>query len=1144
MNRIITVIIIATITVPSIMIISHGQPYYNFSDQPQGTFPSNTTNFSFSVLNAASGTDIGIKDIYGHVGLNIFSLDLNSNGTYLNISFDRRNSESVSLVFNYSENGIGGADVNYMIMRAGSSSIGFSFSNSQNLAEYSPYMVHTGITVSANIIYTLKFTFFHNQTLVFLNASGKTLNMPLVFNTSVPAGKTSLLIGSNAVNLTIYNISLNDYPVSLVQPSGLYKIYKTGFSYHDGNCYYPDYVRNSILDINDSGVYVSNYVNMSTYRIITYDSHYLAYSPSGTAVYIAETYHNETHIVSVNLTSLTARFSGVIPLNLTGCGMYASGNDVFFFNDSGTYIYYLKSGDAQRIGNGVFESYDQASGIIKMYNDTSRQFLEYSVSNGSVSAEAFSNTTEQVTGVSDGISSILYNARSDVGVYGDHLLYGNFVASVGLFYQNSDIIIGNMSLQTGLNIEYASAHNSSEILVASGNSIDIMYSGINIPMNGSISMKYDHLSYIRGSSWINFTVNSSYPYYAVMRIGNITETEANGSHFMVNSVLLSNGTQSLSLHVNNSMGYEAEYSGTVFVDNYVPLITSTVNNNSYVLYGENISIGVENDPIISELKVSVDGVDHIYPGNATVVMNRTGMNYVNVSAIDEFGIIFIKDLRYEVYRDQNFSVNIYNGEYFNTSHIPISIYPEGYNFTVVSAGRIICGTDQVVLDGHEGINNVTVYLNYHGDNITVFAGTIYVMTFPPTIIINRTESKYYSFHGDSRNNTMYLNVSTNVSSYIFVRILIGDEVITSMSFVDRASMVFNGSSPYFHVNGNYTISIEAVSPSGTFSYRNLSIYENSTVPASRTYHVFTNSTSLPVPFNTSGLVYNFSLKDNILTLPGYGNYTFVFYEYTSTGNYGRIILDTDASLDRPHIYAMFRNMTMDGTACLQIRVFPMNLTDIGIRIDNSSYETNNGSLIYRIRSDGNLSVVVYGKNIYGNENYSVYELQEYPHPEITSMGIIHHVSLLKTLLHLRLTGYHLIGAGITWYINGRQYTDIYNVSMSNRPGLNVVVVKVSIGNLTKEAQFKFYSPSYAMFSLAGAAVVYPAYIASRNRDLDSLKELITGSDGSSVRDLLKTARKKRFTRKQVMRAIDEAKAAKVITVETDPNGNEFIVGRQ
>ncbi len=777
-----------------------------------------------------------------------------------------------------------------------------------------------------------------------------------------------------------------------------------------------------------------------------------------------------------------------------------------------------------------------------MYNDSSRENIAYFMDNGTALEEAFSNTTGSIAGVSDGAACILYNSN-DIGVYGEHLIFGRAAASVGLFYQNSDIIIGNRIISTGTDIYYASASNSSYILMAIGGSITILYTDVVMPVNGSISVNFHRTQYIRGQSWINFTVDSAYPYRAILKIGRISETEFGNSSFPIDSTFLGNGTQNMSLYVNNSIGYQREYNESIFVDNYDPLIKSSLSNDSYVLLDQNLSIGIEDDPIISYVAISINGIDHLYAGNATLMLNQTGTDYVNVSVADRFGIVFRDHLIYHVYRNENFSVSIYNGEYFNTSKIPVTLYPAGYNFTVVSAGMIVYGNDAVIIQGHEGINNMTVYVSYHGENITVFTGYVDVITYAPLLTVNSTETRYYSFYGDSRNNTMHLIVSANVSSDIFIHILDKSGEIASFFFVDRASITFNGSSPYFLTNGNYTIAIEAVSPSGTVSYRNISIYENSTVPESMSYRIFTNSTNVTVPFNTRGLIFNFSVDENVIALPSYGNYTYLFYNYTSTGNYGVIRLYVSASLHRPHIYAEFINETVNGSAYLLVMVRPQNITGITIRIGNTTYDADNGTLLYRISSDGNLTINVSGRNIYGNTNYSLYKLQEDPYPEIRSVSIIPHISLLTTRLQIHVYGYHLSGYKIIWYVNGRRYEG-HNVSVPNRPGLNVVIANVSIDNASEEAIYRFDSPSYMVFSPAVIAILPPIYLATRNHDMEYLHEMITRSVGSSVKDILRVARKKRFTRKQVMRAIEDERAHNSISVETDPDGREFIVGKE
>ncbi|WP_297216225.1 hypothetical protein [Thermoplasma sp.] len=1149
MNKIITIIIILIAVVPLFATLSSGEYYYNFGSMQVGTFPANNTNFSFNIVNPVSKTNIGIKNIDGSIGLNILSLNpyyagQSKNGTYLNISFMRSTDEAVVLEFNYSENNVGGAEINDFILNSNGSEIAFSFSNSQNLQMNSPRDVSTGTTVSVNIWYTMKIAFFHGRTLVFLNTTDSGFNMPLVFNASIPPGQTDLLIGSTAVNLTLYNISIVRYPAMLTQDASLYRTYDTDIPYVNDTVYYLDYPENAVISIDDAGVHVSNYVNDTSYAILNFNSSYYTYSAYDGMIYVLSVFRNETQLFSIDAYNFTDISTQVIRQNLTGYLAYSNGNMLILHRNSSTYLYFIANGDLDHMTCGTFEYFDQEIKSLIFYNDTERDQLIYSLDNGSTVMRAFSNTTYPYLDVSDGLSFITYGDHSNVGIYGDHLVYGIYNASNYLYYGDHDVIIGNISLNVTYQIDYASAFNSSAILIGSSGRLFLLYRNVVMPVNGSMSVMFNGIPYMHLNSWLNFTVHSAYPYSAVLKIGNFTDRAYDESDFLIDSRLLNNGTNDICLSLNNSVGFTYGYRTTVFVDNYIPSITASVPNGSYAAYGTNVSLYIKNDPLISSIFINSHGYEGSYTGNAWFLLNHTGLDVINITIMDRFGLEFNFSLHYEIYVEQNFSVNIYNGEYFNTSIIPVSLTPGGQVFTVSGSNNTVSGNGTVLFPAKEGENNLTVYLTYFGRNVTVFSGHIYVITFHPLLIINYTHTRFYSFYGNSRNNTMMINVSSNITADLFVYIIHEGTDVAVLSFVDTAHLMFNASSPYFVLGGNYTIEVEAISLSGTRAAEAISIYENSTVPPSYNYDIYTNTTEVRIPFHGNRIVTSANLSGDHIILPGYGNYAFTFYNYTLTGNYGTITVVVHSSLYRPVIYARFANITIDGTAYLIITAQPSNLTDVHIAVGNQSCAITNDSAIYRIPFDGIFTVKVSGSDAYGNSNYTIYKMSEYPYMEIRSIVLQHYISLMRSSMHLRISGYDISNINITWYVNGAKYAGGYSMNISNRPGLNTVTVSVSGGNVSKVLHYSFYSPSYAVFSVSGFAIAYPLYLITRNKDLDSLKKILESSDGKSVSELRKLARKRRYSNKQFREVLEKEKVDGSLRVEQDPDGEEFVIGRK
>ncbi|PYB67950.1 hypothetical protein DMB44_06575 [Thermoplasma sp. Kam2015] len=1149
MNRIITIIIILIVVVPLFAALSAGEYYYNFGSMQVGTFPANNTNFSFSIVNPVSKTDIGIKDIDGSIGLNILSLNpyyagQSENGTYLNVSFMRGTDEAIVLEFNYSENNVGGAEINDFILNSNGSEIAFSFSNSQNLQIDSPSDMRTGTTVSVNIWYTMKIAFFHGRTLVFLNTTDGSFNMPLVFNASIPPGQTDLLIGSTAVNLTLYNISVVRYPAMMTQDGSLYRTYDTDIPYVNDTVYYLDYPENAVIGIDDSGVRVSNYVNDTSYPIVNFNSSYYTYSAYDGIIYVLSVFRNETKLFSIDASNFTDISIQAIRQNLTGYLAYSNGKMLILHRNSSTYLYFLASGDLDHMTCGTFEYYDREIRSLIFYNDTERDQIIYSIDNDSTVMRGFSNTTYPYLDVSDGISFIAYGDHSNVGIYGDHLIYGIYNVSNYLYYGDHEVIIGNTSLNLTYHIDYASAFNSSAIVIGSSGRLFLLYRNVVMPVNGSMSVLFHRIPYMHLNSWLNFTVYSAYPYSAVLKIGNVTDRAYDESDFLVDSRLLDNGTNDICLGLNNSVGFKYGYRTTVFVDNYEPSITASVPNGSYAAYGTNVSLYIKNDPLISSIFINSHGYESSYTGNAWFVLNYTGIDVINITIMDRFGLEFNFSLNYDVYADQNFSVNIYNGEYFNTSLIPISIKPDCRTFTVFGSNNTVSGNGTVIFQAKEGENNLTVYLTYFGRNVTVFSGHIYVITFHPLLIINYTHNRFYSFYGNSRNNTMMINVSSNITADLFVYIIHEGIDVAVLSFLDTAHLMFNASSPYFVLGGNYSIEVEAISRSGTKAAETISIYENSTVPPSYNYDIYTNTTEVRIPFHGNRIVTSANLSGDHILLPGYGTYTFTFYNYTLTGNYGTITLVVHASLYRPVIYARFANITIDGIAYLIINVQPSNLTGVHIKVGNQSCAITNGSAIYRIPFDGIFIVKVSGSDAYGNSNNMIYKIPEYPYMEIRSIVLQHDISLIRSSMRLRISGYDISNLNITWYVNGVMYAGGYSRNISNRIGLNTVMVSVSGRNVSKVLHYNFYSPSYAVFSISGSAIAYPLYLITRNKDLDSLKKMMENSDGKSVSDLRKLARKRRYSNKQFREVLEKERIDGSLRVEQDPDGEEFVIGRK
>ncbi|MGC8609230.1 MAG: hypothetical protein ACP5UV_05100, partial [Thermoplasmata archaeon] len=387
----IIVILLITITVNSSYAINSKDTQtstaqeYNFENMSIGSFPSNTSWISFNVVNPVGGTDISIKNINGLNALNIFSLNeealsnqKSGNDTFLSMNFTGFQYRSVTMNMTYSENNTGGANNNrFIFISNGSRLAEIKFSSGENLTEvFTSHESVIGPKIDPDEVY--RFTISYENGYISLQISKGSTGMPIEIPIKAMGSDLEIMIGSEAVNLSIYNLTVSDEISSTSVLSSNFNESMFTLPLGTEGSMQLDRCLNSVIFTNNKGIVIYNYKNKSEYEIFNHSSEF-----SSSYVYNGFLYsyffNGSSMMVKLNLSDLKSSITEFDYSPKSCMNMIVSSAGIYLYNTS-TIVSVKK--EISYCNTKSFGSLFAVSGFentdFYFYNNSARYFHEIS----------------------------------------------------------------------------------------------------------------------------------------------------------------------------------------------------------------------------------------------------------------------------------------------------------------------------------------------------------------------------------------------------------------------------------------------------------------------------------------------------------------------------------------------------------------------------------------------------------------------------------------------------------------------------------------------------------------------------------------------------------------------------------------------
>lgn len=1053
----------------------------------------------------------------------------------------------------------------------------------------------------------------------------QTSHMPVVLKDSYTGstGNYSMLIGGGFSNLTIYSIYLSGnvsgfHPVASgsnidYHESNISSVYFPGIN--------PELFSNPLVDWQDNSiiyalkktggeVYSYNFYNNSNSTLFRLGSSQFLISTAGTAYNGYFLIGNGT-VAAIDIYNYTTGSLSQFKLNIDpgqGSRIYPADAHVFIQNENGS-VYDYSTGLKGLVAN--YTIYEDSVPVQSWANGPSFETEIYNNDTAILSTEEFSSngTFKTISKVnlsevdlnpsfahgnvsSLGSSSNLFpnsNLETFYGFIGEvnaPYIIGSNLSIAGLysthtFLQNKS---GIYVLENGF-INFTSVNADSQFLAFNSNlTRGLSISNATITMYSTTNETYsqDNISIgisvpnvLRGNVSLDYSVQSKVSYTVNASLGNRSLSDSNDT-VEINTAEFGNGTYTFSITASNIAGYFATIAKSVSLDNYRPVVASDPANGSLLLSGSQISYEISN--IIGNVYTTVQE-----QGNSTLdysgytfnisVPNESGFFNITVKLVDRFGLGYNFTFSYmiDVPNLTGYSTNIVPGSYLRSGNINLSwvqaSFASRYNLTLIS-GNTKSSTETsgnfTKLDLRSGY--FTLYLNAttsSGNTKNLVEENFSVQNFNPSLVVNRTAGNYFSFLGDSPNNSLCINASTNVTSRLWVNTT-GPQGNINLYEGNGTyfSYTLGNGSDKFSIDGQYNFSIVAMERSGRVSSHNFTISVNNSIPHlipgnSTLYYNNTNAL-LPIVFeNNTSYWYNVlgngksntSLSQPYLKLQNFST-EITLNARNLWGNYNethlRIIYSDRAPLISFNVTPVKLLWSRNLTITYRISD-PVPLSLVKLRANNETVYLGNvssGVVNYRVNQDGTVNLTIEAVDLCNNSNISTsLTAKSFYYPHITAF--VPEVSIFLGLAHFNsgLTGKDLEAVNLTWSENGKEIGSGNSFWTLVMPGSHTYLVTLTYHSTTIFREKRVFTLGFApelAFSLAVVgAILYRKYSGTPDSVLS--REIVLENMGLKRKEIYRMARKAGVRIGTLTETIAAMQKTNEVLLLKDPNGVVYLM---
>ena len=1198
---------------------NHHLDSLNFSSEPLGVFPSSENGFSFAVLNHSNNYNISVVNTQYGKALNVWSSPNDGiiRWTTLGINLPSSGNANISFTFswNYNNNYLNTIS-NIALSSTGGKMLDQNFGSARGLNDtvtgMENYTVGKMPPIGQRLTDNLTVGGSNKEPVLFSMENGYNQSIvdplpifPLNFSGN---GDLSLDIGGPYCNITIYAISISN------GTSGIFPVYGGNDSGMKEKSlgYFPElgsestdfrYVGfdNSLIFVNRSTFNVEELnLNNQSLRVLSSaraGSEFL-YAMAGYGIY-SVFYSNQssttvTRIDESNMTvsSNTLNFSlhGNISVLQESSDLYGilTDNSAILLNLKGKLVSFLENGSfplSASFENGVLKtirysqqdrevySYEINSTTYSMYHTVKTEMAEFPSYNYSFS---FENDTRMM--------SVSWSVPGKGNFLNENLtgIYlGSDIESAALF-QNSVIFSnssrynilnssGYYSLNLSSNMRYMASYNDSIFFRENGN-ITVLYEGAYPFINGSISVSISQKPFYSGnSSEINISVHSESPWTIAAFIDQV-EFPVRNSIILFNPENFNNGTNLLSLVVNNSVGNSYTLRQDLFIDNYRPRVNFNSSTNE-ISAGSNVSFSIQNVPdnYVSNISVSVfllsrEGsyylfhVPNAYGGNLTI----------NITIRDLYGrIVNIKIPLFIIPNIPVSNLSLLEGSFLSSGNLNLK-WPSvsgassySVNATGINAieSFVSENTTEFIQLANGRWNVVVDAVFPDGVKMVIARANFTVMSYSPhiTALFNRTNA---SFFGDSGSN-INLQVTSNTTSSVAIQIDGPDNLtVNRVEIANITFTVINLSSikNMFHKNGTYIFNVQATDRAGLTSTENLSLIVNNTIP-SLSYlknSIYTNESQYRLNLRKgSGGYFIISVINHTGPSPEVntngsisfsGNYSSAVLKITyqnSFGNWNSRNLTVVYSNVEPVVSINEIRGIGNGSYMVNYSSYsPVNETIIfslgKFIVYTTSIQTGQFSL--NVSHNGNYSIRIVSRDLCGNVFSSrPLNLKVTAFPQVSGIRIEASSFLGFGLLKVVLKGYVLNKVNVSLYLDGRNIGHSQSFILTMFPGYYNVSAVAQYGDRRDLRTVSIFSTGILPEVVIAVAIsiLYLDRNYRGSRDADVIMEYLMSMGIIPVRTLIKEAKKGGVSRAAIRKFLKE-EGGKYFELRKDPDGDMYL----
>lgn len=887
--------------------------------------------------------------------------------------------------------------------------------------------------------------------------------------------------------------------------------------------------------------------------------------------------------------------------------LYISQNTVFIQSTNGTlWIFNTSTGSATTVYSHidgfipVHSWIFDHSFITEFYNNTTGNLTVFEVSQNGKRTELATDYLGEVdyepsfvidasSLLSSSSSYLLGNTHTHYQLMGDtYLPYvtdSNFSVINGtgsnVFVGNSNNIdlFYNGSLEptnVNTNSQFVSFDsNVSRGLSVTNNTITLYSKSNDLYSPDNISIESSVPGILRGNVSIHYTVRSKVNYSISAKLGNKSLNADNDSIYFP-STNFGNGTYVFFLKATNIAGYTSIFRKTVYVDNYKPVVRTNPNNGSLLFSGSQIEFTISSISGSTYTTVTEQpNVTLVFSGYSFIVTvpEYTGRVNFTLKIVDQFGLShnFNYSFHIENFNNTGYTSDIIPGAYLPNGSINLTWtgvqFASYYNITLIRNGErenIRSSENLTQLDLLSGLYflDINATTSSH-TNVVLVEETFTVQSFNPSLTVNRTSGEYFSFYGNSPNQTLEIMARANVTSRFWL----------NATYENQSHTFYNGNGTYinytiekalglFEHNGLYNVSITAQEKSGRTTSFPFIISVNNSIPSlihnNETLYFNSSLEHLPLVFQSNTTYWynlngdagnNITLNSPHISLESKSN-SILLHALNKWGNYNQTLIHIIYSGEKPvisltvspHTLIWSRNFTVSYNV-----TDPVKLSKVVLMINNQGNPLRNnttGTFNYTVSGDGNFSFSLMVSDESGNNNISkVVNVTSYYFPEIKSINPNVKTFLGIAYLSAGIQGKDLQSVNITWNSGGNLIGKGINLWTFAMPGTHVYTLTLHYHSRKVTVARSVFTLGFIPELLAGfvisALILYRKY--SGRTDIGLSKDLIKTNLGKSKSEIYRIGKKSGLRRSTISETMGNMQKSKEIVLMKDPDGIIYLM---